>query len=133
MKYFVTIADTTHTVEIAGDQVLLDGEAVEADLATVPGTNVHSLILNGQSHRIRASRTGTEEWRVALDGRRLEARVVDERIQAIRDMTGTGSGPSGPRPVKAPMPGLVVKIEVAVGDEVQPGQGLVIVEAMKME
>ena len=59
--------------------------------------------------------------------------MVDERSHAIREMTGSVAGPSGPRPVKAPMPGLVVKLEVAVGDEVVAGQGLVIVEAMKME
>jgi pyruvate carboxylase subunit B len=133
MKYFVTISGTTHTVELGGDQVLLDGEPVDADLSTVPGTNVHSLILDGASHRIRATRQDREEWQVALDGRRLLVSVVDERTQAIRDMTGTGAGPAGPRPIKAPMPGLVVKVEVAPGDSVEAGQGMVIVEAMKME
>ena len=133
MKYFVTIAGETHTVELGGDRILLDGEPVDADLSTVPGTTVHSLILDGASHRIRAQKKDSEEWSVALDGRRLIATVVDERTQTIRDMTGAGSGPAGPRPVKAPMPGLVVKVEVAPGDAVEAGQGLVIVEAMKME
>ena len=48
-------------------------------------------------------------------------------------MTGAGAGALGPAPIRAPMPGLVVKVEVAVGDAVEEGQGMAIVEAMKME
>ena len=48
-------------------------------------------------------------------------------------MTGSAGDTLGPKPLRAPMPGLVVKVEVGEGDEVTPGQGLVIVEAMKME
>ena len=59
--------------------------------------------------------------------------MVDERTRAIREMTGAGGAAAGPAPVKAPMPGLVVKVEVEPGDRVRKGQGIVIVEAMKME
>ena len=48
-------------------------------------------------------------------------------------MAATPDGPTGPKPLRAPMPGLVVQLEVAEGDQVTSGQGLVIVEAMKME
>jgi pyruvate carboxylase subunit B len=68
-----------------------------------------------------------------IDGRRLNAEVVDERTRAIRAMTRAAAGPTGPKPVKAPMPGLVVRIEVAPGDAVRAGQGVLIMEAMKME
>jgi pyruvate carboxylase subunit B len=59
--------------------------------------------------------------------------VVDERTRVIRELTRAAAGAAGPRPVKAPMPGLVVRVEVDEGDEVREGQGVVIVEAMKME
>ena len=61
------------------------------------------------------------------------AEITAALVKELREMTGTGSAPSGPVPLSAPMPGLVVKVEVAEGDTVESGQGLVIVEAMKME
>ena len=59
--------------------------------------------------------------------------ALDERTHAIRALSGAASAPAGPAPLKAPMPGLVVRVNVAVGDEVAAGQGLVVIEAMKME
>jgi biotin carboxyl carrier protein len=133
MKYFVTIEGETHEVEVIGDRVTLDGRRVDADLQRLDGTSVHSLLMDGESHLLRADRVEKERWILNLAGRRVESTIVDERTRAIREMTGAAAGPPGPRPLKAPMPGLVVKIEVEVGDEVRAGQGLVIVEAMKME
>ncbi|MBW3631158.1 MAG: biotin/lipoyl-binding protein, partial [Gemmatimonadetes bacterium] len=60
------------------------------------------------------------------------ADVVDERTRAIREITG-GEPNVEAKTVVAPMPGKVLKVEVAVGDLVKAGQGVVIVEAMKME
>ncbi|HMA20260.1 MAG TPA: acetyl-CoA carboxylase biotin carboxyl carrier protein subunit, partial [Gemmatimonadaceae bacterium] len=57
----------------------------------------------------------------------------DERTRAIRDITAASSKATGPAPVVAPMPGLIVRVTVAPGDAVQAGQGLVVMEAMKME
>jgi pyruvate carboxylase subunit B len=97
------------------------------------GTDVHSLLLGDRSHRILASRNGSEGWTLHLSGRHLQAQVVDERIRAIREMAGVPELARGPKALRAPMPGLVVKVEAEEGDEVVAGQGLVIVEAMKME
>ena len=63
----------------------------------------------------------------------MQAEVVDERARSIRALTGNRAAAVGPRPVVAPMPGLVVRVEVSEGDMVSAGQGMVIVEAMKME
>ena len=63
----------------------------------------------------------------------MSADVVDDRTKAIREMAGSGAPAAGPAPIVAPMPGMVVKVEVAEGDPVRAGQGIVIVEAMKME
>ena len=68
-----------------------------------------------------------------LNGERVHANVVDERTRAIRAMTAHSAGAQGPKPVRAPMPGMVVRIEVEVGQRVSAGQGVVIIEAMKME
>ena len=133
MRYHVTIGGRTVVVELGPNGVVVDGEPHRADLQSVPDGPVRSLVLDGASHRVVARRLEGDDWDVHVRGRRLRASIVDERTKHIRAMIAAGAPPAGPKPVRAPMPGLVVRVEVAVGDQVQPGQGLVIVEAMKME
>ncbi len=133
MRYFVEIGSRMVEVELGPHGVRLDGEETVADLAEVDGTEVRTLLLDGRSHWILASRNEGGLWNLHLPGRRVQARVMDERTRAIREMTGGKAAAQGPAALKAPMPGLVVKVEVEEGDEIFPGQGLVIVEAMKME
>lgn len=133
MRFFVTIEGVTTEVELRSDGVFVEDRCIEADLVDVPGTNVRSLILDGVSYSVLADSPAQGHWDLRMAGRRISAEVVDERTRAIREMTGVEIGPTGPKPVVAPMPGLVVKVEVQEGDSVETGQGLVIVEAMKME
>lgn len=120
-------------VELGPDGMRVDGTEVAADLVELDGTEVRSLLLDNRSHRVLAARRGRGLWGLHLSGRHIHARVVDERTRAMEEMTGVREGPVGPRALRAPMPGMVVKVEVAEGDLVAEGQGLVIVEAMKME
>jgi pyruvate carboxylase subunit B len=133
MRYRVVIAGHTVEVELGPAGVRVDGEPVTAELQAVPDGPVRSLLIDGASHRLVAHRSEPGRWELRLRGWRLAAEVVDERTLRIREMTGASVAAAGPKPVRAPMPGLVVRVEVAEGDEVKPGQGLVIVEAMKME
>ncbi|MDP2959368.1 MAG: biotin/lipoyl-containing protein [Longimicrobiales bacterium] len=133
MLYFVTVAERTFRIELGPGGVSVDGTPVSTDLAHVEGTELLSLLVDGTSFRLLAAPKERGTWELHLRGRRYTAEAVDERTRAIREMTGAGSGPAGPRPIRAPMPGLVVKVEVAVGDRIEAGQGVVIVEAMKME
>jgi pyruvate carboxylase subunit B len=134
MHYFVTIGDRTFEVEVAGSSVLLDGRRYEVELQSVPGTPLRRLLVDGASHRVVAGAGETKgSWDLHLDGHRIAVDVVDERTRAIREMTGKSNAPTGPRPVKAPMPGMIVRVDVQVGDVVRAGQGVVIIEAMKME
>jgi pyruvate carboxylase subunit B len=88
--------------------------------------------MEGASHTVVA-RKNDDGYQILLAGKQLEAVVESERSRLLRKFDTQGS--SGPKKVeiKAPMPALVVKVEVAVGDSVKPGQGLLILEAMKME
>ena len=133
MIYYVAMGSHTFEVRLGDDGVSIDGTPVEVDLAHVEGTSIHGLILDGASHRVVARRNGAGVWDLRLRGRRFQAEVLDQRAGAIRKMTGVGADSQRPRPVRAPMPGLVVKLEVEVGDQVAAGQGVVIVEAMKMQ
>ncbi len=134
MRYFVTIGERTFEVLLDADGVRVDGAAVDAELRALPGTPLHHLLIDGVSYPLHAApgaSAGT--WVVHADGSRLEAEVVDERTRAIRALTSANAGPRGPRPVRAPMPGLVVRVLVQAGEHVAAGQGVAIVEAMKME
>ena len=133
MTYHVTIGGRTLAVELSGGRVTVDGQSFDVDLGRVAGGPVRSLLVDGVSHRIAARRDGSGRWDIHLRGRRMQADVVDDRTRAIRAMTGNGVAAVGPRPVIAQMPGLVVRVEVSEGDTVIAGQGVVIVEAMKME
>jgi len=133
MRYFVTIGEREMEVELGPEGIRVEGGEVRADLVEMDGTEVHSLLLGEKSHRILATRNGRDEWILHMSGKQLRAQIVDERTRDLREMTGMHGRSVGPRSLRAPMPGLVVKVEVAEGDEVTPGQGLVIVEAMKME
>jgi len=133
MLYHVTIGSRTLTVELDGDRVLVDGtDAGVADLVPLPGTHVKHLLLDNRSVTVVAQRDG-DDWRLHVDGWPVRAEVVDERTRAIRAMTSRVAGPQGPKPVRAPMPGMIVRIEVSEGEQVRAGQGVAVMEAMKME
>jgi biotin carboxyl carrier protein len=134
MRYFVTIGDRTLEVDLGGEIPVVDGRPVAAELATLPGTAIRHLLVEGRSHTLVAH-AGDEPgtWELQLAGRRLLATVVDERAQAIRAMTAQATGPKAPSPVRAPMPGLIVRVLVEPGQQVTAGQGVVSIEAMKME
>ena len=134
MRYYVTIGNQTHEVELRDNDVIVDGERANAEMQHVSGTLLRRLSLNGESHRIIATAGESRgHWQLHLDGERLNVEVVDERTRTIRAMTARTAGPQGPKPVRAPMPGMVVRVQVQPGDHVKAGQGVVIIEAMKME
>ncbi len=133
MRYFVTIGDRTVEVDLTGHDPVIDGVPVQAQLSALPGTAVRSLLVDGRSYTLSAQpgdRRG--RWTVALGGERFAADAVDERTRAIREMTGATEDEAS-KEIVAPMPGMVVKIEVEVGQAVKAGQGVIVVEAMKME
>lgn len=134
MRYFVTVGERTFEIGIDGDVVTVDGERVATELSRVAATPVRRLSVSDRSHRVIAD-PGDErgKWLLHIDGFPIEAEVVDDRTRAIRAMTAKSGVASGPKPVRAPMPGMIVRVEVAVGDQVKVGQGVVVVEAMKME
>lgn len=133
MKYTVTIGGQDLEVEVDGTTVRVDGKELEAHLSPVPGVPLRHLLLGDQSHTIGMQPVEPGNWRLLVDGVTLDAAVVDERTKHIRSLTGGGAARSGPPTLKAPMPGLVLRVLVSPGQAVVPGQGLIVLEAMKME
>ena len=134
MKYVVDIAGRTMEVDVDGTHLRVDGADLSATLSELSGTPVVLLALGDAVHRLVVTR-GSDRGRytISVNGRRYEVEALDERARAIRQLSSAVGVPSGPAPLVAPMPGLIVRVNVAVGAAVQPGQGLVVMEAMKME
>jgi len=134
MRYYVTIGEKTFEVDLHDGRITVDGDSVDATLAALPGTPLRQLVVDNRSYAVSA-RPGESRgaWSIRLAGRHAEAQVVDERRRAIQAMTGKNTAQQGPKPIRAPMPGLVLRVDVEPGQAVKAGQGVVIIEAMKME
>jgi biotin carboxyl carrier protein len=123
-----------YTVDIAGTTVSVDLSDTTATLTPVPGTPIWLLTNGSTVHEIIAHRTGPGRYVLSIAGHRFEAEALDDRARAIRAMAAaTGASAAGPAPLRAPMPGLIVRVHVAVGDRVAAGDPLIAMEAMKME
>ena len=133
MIYEVRVEDYKCEVEVAEDVVRINDEPVVVDLSTIGETNQYRMILNGVSHRMRAVKSGRGSWDIRFNGRKFRVDVLDCLGRAILEMKRSEHQVQRPRSLSAPMPGVVVSVEVELGDLVEAGQGLVIVEAMKME
>jgi len=134
VKYVVDVAGRSVDVEVDGDQITVDGTVLPASLSELTGTPMALLSLGTSVHRVVVARDSSRgRYVLSLDGRRYDVEALDERTRAIRQLSSSASGPKGPAPLVAPMPGLIVRVSVEVGATVQPGQGLVVMEAMKME
>ncbi len=134
MKYVVELNGERREVELEGSRIEIEGETLTAHLEDVPGTPVRLVTIGNEVHRVVARRGATRgSYTLWVDGWRFEGEALDERTRAIREITAASSGAAGPAPVVAPMPGLIVRVTVEAGDVVQAGQGVVVMEAMKME
>jgi len=112
-----------YRVAVEGNEFLVDGKKT--------GRTNYSLIVDNRSFEIEVDNT-EDEYRVLVDGRNYHIHLVDERRMLVG---GAQSGIQfqGRQKVSVPMPGKVIAVLVSEGDKVEKGQGLVIVEAMKME
>ena len=134
MKYYVRIDGEDHMVLLDADGVHIDGQDVAASVSGMDGTPVRTVTIGNAVHRVVVRRGATRgAYTLWVDGFRFEVEAFDERMRSIRELAGGTTGPAGPWPLIAPMPGLVVRVSVQIGDAVQAGQGLVVMEAMKME
>ena len=124
----------TVSVSLGPEGISVDGDPIEARIEEVDGTPIVLLIAGGTLHRLAVRRgDGRGRYSIWSESHRFEVEALDERRRAIRDMAGASSEDTGPAPLVAPMPGLVVRINVEAGDPIRAGQPLVVMEAMKME
>ena len=139
MTFEVDLKGRTRTVSIERTgqgrfRVSLDGQTHEVDAARV-GVYGISMIVDGErgiSREVQVTPSGQRgELLITLDGRSVPATINGRRTG--RAAVDGGSGADGEQAVVAPMPGRVVRLLVNPGDSVEARQGVVVVEAMKME
>jgi biotin carboxyl carrier protein len=133
MRYHVTLRSRTYIIDVAGGRVTVDGETLEAHAAAIPGTPLLHLLLGKDSWTVACQQLDARRWALGAVGERVDVDVQDDRSKQIEALTGQGRKVAAGGVVKAPMPGLVVRVEVTQGEVVEVGKGLVVVEAMKME
>jgi biotin carboxyl carrier protein len=112
-------------------EVAIDGEPPErVDVAKTPRT-IFSLLIGSRQWEGSVDAKGDGCFDVHVGASAFDIRVIDERRKLL---TGAVAAPAGSRQeLRAQMPGKIVKVLVASGEAVEPDQGLVIIEAMKME
>jgi len=134
VKYEVLLAGKTRVVELARVEddwkISLDGKELDASVAEV-APNTFSVLLNGESHQIRVAPRADGTLTMHTGLAEYHAEVTDPRVWRGR-RHGTLEV-EGRQQVTAPMPGKVVRLLVNEGVSVEAGQGLLVVEAMKMQ
>jgi biotin carboxyl carrier protein len=133
VKLQIEIAGKKHGVELtqASERAIwtIDGQRLEADAAKV-SDGVYSVLINGKSFEVRVESLGAE-LRAIAGGREFKVVIQDER--EWRRNRASSVEAEGRQQVLAPMPGKIVRVLVRAGDAVRAGQGLLVVEAMKMQ
>ncbi len=133
MVYEIVIDGKPHKVELSreGDRwtCRVDGEPVEAN-AIVTRPDVLSIIIGGTSYEVKRERAAADVhlW---VKNSRFAVEVRDPR--SLRSRKGRGGATEGPQRIAAPMPGKIVRILAPAGTAVEAGQGIIVVEAMKMQ
>ncbi len=134
--YQVTIGERTLRVSLRrDDDVMLarvdHGDEVPVQLESLRGA-LHVLVLGERRTEVLARRT-SEGVDLSIGGIGYRAEVLDEAHARLAQVAGGRGASHGRRELKAPMPGLVVKVLAAAGDTVEAHQPLVVLQAMKME
>ncbi|MCI0662150.1 MAG: biotin/lipoyl-binding protein [Acidobacteria bacterium] len=111
-------------------QLRYNGQMHEAWVSE-PEPGLFLVIINGRVYRCALERSSTGETEVVVNNRRISIAVSDKKH--LRHHTGAAAGGGGPTGLRSPMPGKVVRILLNPGDQVAAHQGVLVVEAMKMQ
>ena len=133
MKLTLEIAGQIHEAEFTRDGAqarLALGEQQHAAFVSQPEPGFYTVILNDRVFRCVLDVLPNGQTEIVVNGRRFPVRVRDKKH---RQASASGAAASGKAVLAAPMPGKIVRVMCAIGDEVAADQGLLIIEAMKMQ
>lgn len=145
MKFIATKDGRQHTVEVQKDHenpdlfhMNLDGKSYDVDCRRMP-SQIVSMLMGHKSYDVDleriAKRSDTLDGRihVRVRGRVLRFEMMDERRIKMKEAQGFRLDVGGVVPIDSPMPGKVIKVLKKEGEDVKEGEGVIVVEAMKME
>jgi biotin carboxyl carrier protein len=134
MKFEIAINGNARTVEIEREgrdwRISIDGELVDADAVEI-APNIFSILLNGKSYEVRVTPSPNGALTLQTAHQEFTAEVVD--VRAWRGRRHGALEAEGRQQILAPMPGKIIRVLVQPGEKVEAGQGLIVVEAMKMQ
>jgi len=133
-EFKVRVGDKEYMIEFNKDKteiVIINGREVLIEAVNL-NDDIISLILDGKSYLFNISSNG-ETYNIVWNGGEVNFEIEDERTRLLNNLIVGSAGRKSRKRVRAPMPGLVVKIIAGIGDDVKKGDPLVVVEAMKME
>jgi biotin carboxyl carrier protein len=136
MKYEIVINGARRSVEftpqtngVSRVEFSVDGRLVEADAIRI-SRGAYSILLGGRALEVTAEET-SDGFLMRTNGREFKVEIADPR--SWRRRRGAGIELEGRQQLIAPMPGKIVRVLVAAGQQVTGGQGLLVIEAMKMQ
>lgn len=134
MTYDVIVDGKTHRLELTQGESLwhcnIDGHSLDVD-AALTAREVMSVLIGGDAFEIKRERSLRGDLHLVIGSARYAIDVQDPR--SLRTRRAAAGSEAGPQKIIAPMPGKIIRIAVAVGDEVKAGQGVIVMEAMKMQ
>ncbi|MDN3645628.1 acetyl/propionyl/methylcrotonyl-CoA carboxylase subunit alpha [Pontixanthobacter aestiaquae] len=128
----VRIGDSDYDVSLGEEDITVDGEAIAIDMEYTPGDRMIHLELAGDDLTVQLAKTRTG-YDITARGAKHSLRILPAHVAPLADHMIEKIPPDLSKFLICPMPGLLVKLHVDEGEEVQPGQPLATVEAMKME
>ncbi|SFP38492.1 acetyl-CoA carboxylase biotin carboxylase subunit [Sphingomonas rubra] len=131
-EWVVRIAGVDHHVAVLADEIAVDGEPLDLAMAYTPGDRMVEVDQGDDALSIRIAPVSAG-FRLSTRGAAHVARVLPARVAPYAEHLIEKVPPDLSRFLLAPMPGLLVRLDVGEGDRVEAGQPLAVVEAMKME
>ncbi|MBU1319887.1 MAG: acetyl-CoA carboxylase biotin carboxyl carrier protein subunit [candidate division Zixibacteria bacterium] len=136
MNYSAKLLDKEYIVSLDDRGAKIDlqfnGKPVKFSYTTRKNKHRFLMLVDSMSYDVEVNRQNGK-FSVFIYGREFEVTAEDERLAKLREVAGMGSEMADQKDIAAPMPGLVVKLLKSVGDAVKKGEGVIIIEAMKME
>lgn len=126
------VGDRTFTLTREGDALTLDGEPLDVRLTRLDAHTV-SLVIDGKPQTVALEDDGSGGTIATVNGKRIPVQIKTETDLLLERFGMEAGAGATDREIRAPMPGLVLRVLVEPGDAVEEGQGVVVLEAMKME
>ena len=111
--------------------LFFEGSQQDFDFTSL-GNGRYSLLKNNRSYLVHLTRRG-DVYHVHTAGAHFEIDVEDERMRKVKELVHSSSSGPSEMVVKAPIPGVIMQVNVQEGESINKGQPLLILEAMKME